>query len=386
MNDVSILFPLPSSKADLDHLLAPSAAGSQGALVPSALYASMSPITGSTLTLDGGAFQQFAAYTDLRVVALRIDPCFASLDPDPEGAGCTAQIRLIFQEVDWSQGSATAFDSALHAFYDLTRDDFLSLARALVALRQANAGGRDLGALAPHPIMVQQGLAGAMSQGVQALILQYAGENNLVRLAEFGTVNNDLEEIWNLSAFDVGTDKTVAVPSPIATLTDGDGGPVFADGLSGSADTFNPDGGPPFLSAGFSQSNDPLDAINPLDDGKPWLLSTPARQAALDALVRVENPQDNSPNTVNCSTCHVATPTEKLVAMPLFAFSDVSSALAFQPDATFVAPADTAVTFNTHGGQFNIHAFSYFGASPGINQRVVNETAAVVAYLNQLPQ
>jgi hypothetical protein len=47
---------------------------------------------------------------------------------------------------------------------------------------------------------------------------------------------------------------------------------------------------------------------------------------------------------------------------------------------TFLSPDDG------QGDVFTIHAFSYFGASPGINRRVVNETAAIVVYLNELPQ
>jgi hypothetical protein len=152
MNDVSILFPLPSSGADIDNLLAPSATGSRGTLLPSALYASMGPITGSTEDLypdvpEVGA--DYAAYDSLRVVAMRIDPCFASLDPNLDGGGCTAQIRLVFQQVIASEvatpfadaGTPIVFDSALHAFYDLSRTEFRALAQALVELRAANEDG-----------------------------------------------------------------------------------------------------------------------------------------------------------------------------------------------------------------------------------------------------
>ena len=41
-------------------------------------------------------------------------------------------------------------------------------------------------------------------------------------------------------------------------------------------------------------------------------------------------------------------------------------------------------TFATSPG-FSIHAFSYHRKFPTINQRVVNETAAIVEYLNNLP-
>jgi hypothetical protein len=43
-----------------------------------------------------------------------------------------------------------------------------------------------------------------------------------------------------------------------------------------------------------------------------------------------------------------------------------------------------AATFRAVDAPFglNIHVFSYVGTSPTISQRVVNETAAVVEYLN----
>jgi hypothetical protein len=377
MNDVSILFPLPSSAADIDNLLPPSAAGDQGELLPGALY--------TALEGDAGFPQELAAYAELRVVAMRIDPCFASLAPDPNGVGCTAQLRLVFQQVTWNPGGAFAFDSAVHAFYDLSRADFLALARALVELRIVNANGQDAGSLAPHPIMVQQGLAGAMCQGVEELVLQYAGENNLVRLAQLIPLDNELEEIWNMSAFDVGDGGTGVTPRTIPTLVTEDGGGVYLEGLGGAVRQEGPDGGPGFLFVQFNRTTS-ADDFSAVDEGDPQSVSSSARQAAFDGLVRIENPGDNSASTIDCASCHLATPTEKLVFLPLFSLDDATSPLAFQPDGASVIANDLTPTFNTNGAQFNIHAFSYFGTAPGISQRTVNETAAVVEYLNALPQ
>jgi hypothetical protein len=66
---------------------------------------------------------------------------------------------------------------------------------------------------------------------------------------------------------------------------------------------------------------------------------------------------------------------------------DRTSPLAFQPDGQSVVAAAMTPTFTTTTTPaINIHAFSYVGQAATINQRVVNETAAVVEYLNQLPQ
>jgi hypothetical protein len=390
MNDVTILFPLPASAADIDRLLAPSATGARGALLPSALYASVGLISGTTDLTDGGPpapHPTFTVYGDLRVVAMRIDPCFASFDPDPLGSGCQAQIRLVFQDVRWGDGGPGVFDSAFHAFYDLDRTQLLTLARALVALRAANQDGDVLGPLAPHPIMVRQGLSGAMSQGVEALILQSAGEQNLVRVAEasIDTVELGPTGGWSLSAFDVSGAPPVATPRPIPTLSDpADGGNVFREGIGAAyyMASFGPTTSADDFTAlwRFSGNYNGVPGVGPV--------SPSDQQAALDALVRVENPKDNSPETIDCASCHMAADTEHEVAMRLLSFDDTRSSLAFQPDGTSVAPGDMAATFSAADGPFgvNIHAFSYVGASPAISQRVVNETAAIVEYLNHLPQ
>lgn len=386
MNDVSILFPLPSTADGSSDLLAPSASGARGPLLPSALYSTVGPITGSTpfSPPDGGSFELVAAYADLRVVAMRLDPCFASLAPDPHGVGCTAQLRLILQEVrapSSGSGAPQAFDSALHVFYSLTRQELLDLGRALVALRVANANGASLGPLAPHPIMVSQGLGGAMTQGVEALILQYAGVQNLIHTAQLSSTLNELGSSWTMSAFDVANAGTTVTAFAIPTLVQ-DAGAVALQTVSSRV--ANPGS---FSGADFEPATTSADNLTPLDDGMPTALGTSQVQAAFDSLVRIENPRDDSPNTIDCASCHVVTLTEDLVAMPLFSLDDTTSALAFVPDGKTVLAADMIPTAGTGAAEsIDIHAFSYIGQSPNINQRVVNETAAVVEYLNDLPQ
>ena len=390
MNDVSILFPFPSSVADIASLLPASASGARGPLFPSALYASVGPIAGSTsLANDAGSPSFVAAYSDLYLVALRIDPCFASLAPDPHGVGCTAQIRLVFQEITY-QGGVTgvrAFDSALHVFYSLTRDEFLALARALVALRVANANGATLGPLAPHPIMVSQGLSGAMSKGVEALVLQYAGAENTTHVAQLGVIRNELGGDWSFSAFDVADGGTSATPFAIPTLEE-DGGSVSLQTVGTNLPNPELDAGPGnVFTVEFTPTTTSADDLAPLDDGTPFSLSAPARQAAFDGLVRVENPADDSAATIDCGSCHFAALTEDLLAMPDFSLVDTASSLAFVPDGKSVVAPDMATTFGTDlsTGEVNVHGFSYVLRFPNITRRVVNETASIVQYLNDLP-
>jgi hypothetical protein len=194
---------------------------------------------------------------------------------------------------------------------------------------------------------------------VQRLILAYAGEQNLVRTAQLsfrsppfgGHVDR------SLSAFDVDSAPLGVTPRAIPTLIAADDGGVFGQFI--------------FDGTGVFPSTTSADNFETTSD----------RQAALEALVRVENPRDNSPDTIDCASCHMA-PLRK----PSL-FDDTRNPMAFQPDGTNVTPSDMAATYGDFPPLFvHIHAFSYVDTAPDISQRVVNETAWVVEYLNRVPQ
>ena len=202
-----------------------SSSGAMGTLLPSKLYSKVGAISGSTLPGAGCESEPcppppvgFASYSDLRVVAMRIDPCFASLAPDPHGANCSAEIRLIFQQVLVGETGSrpSAFDSGLHVFYSLTREEILALAQALVALRMTNETDVSLGSLAPHPILVKQGLGGPFSKGVEQLILKVAGEKNLTRVAALSSTV--AFPAWGLHAVNV-TNAAEGAMSPFVIPT-----------------------------------------------------------------------------------------------------------------------------------------------------------------------
>ncbi len=389
MNDVSILFPLPQSHGEVAQLLSASACGARGQLLPSALFLNPDPITGTTGQLPPPALYDpptVASYKSLRVVAMRIDPCFGSSDADPRGEGCTAQLRLVLQEIIPDGVSVTTpFDTATHLFYELSRDEFLRLAQALVALRQANQAGVTMGPLAPHPLIVGQGLSGPMSQGVKRLILQYAGEANLVRMAQlrFGLG----AEGWSLSVRQVRDARhAVTSPLPIATLPAPDGGVTGVTNSQSVTSTQTTTTTTNQWSATVTPPTTSVDDFSPLFGGTPASLDAATQQAAFDALVRIENPADHTVNNIDCASCHLAAPTVQRVTAPLLALDDQTSAWAFRPDGQSVTADDLTPTFGgAPGDALNLHAFSYLNDAPTISQRVVNETAAIVEYLNQLP-
>jgi hypothetical protein len=107
------------------------------------------------------------------------------------------------------------------------------------------------------------------------------------------------------------------------------------------------------------------------------------RQAEFDGLTRVDSPAKNSPDTIDCASCHLATPVSQIIAQPMFSLKESDDSFAFHADGHWVLPSEMTATFDSSDtAPFNLHAFSYVDQTPAINQRVVNETAAIVAYLD----
>lgn len=179
LNDVSVLYPLPTTQAEFDGgYVAAGDHGKGGQVLPLALYTSLTNQPKSSKGNMGG--YAIMAWDDLRVVGFRIDPCFANIGPVTDASSCTNQLRLIFQPIStfaWgSNFSAQAFDGAVHAFYQLTREQLVELVHGMIAIRQKDSKTDDLGPLAVNPMLKEQGVLGDAGQAMKKLLLQYAGD------------------------------------------------------------------------------------------------------------------------------------------------------------------------------------------------------------------
>ena len=367
ISDVSILFPLPTSLAERNSgMLTAASADTAGELLPAGVYDAIGPLL---------ALSQQIVRQDLRVVAVRIDPCFAVLVPSPTGEGCEAQLRLILQpisEFPSDTGVHIAFDAGVHTFYRLTRAQVYAIKDALVALRLANSGGEYLGPLAPHPLLVAQGLPGPYGVGLRSLILSVAGASTLTRVA---TMSSTSSSFWQFRIFDVtdAANAQVAVRD-IATLPAGT--------TTHALTAFNvtaPD-------ASFSPAPASPDSFNELaSTTNAQNLTTAARATQFDGLVRTENPRLTTPETVACAPCHFTMTARTHIAEPRFGLQTSASSAAFMRDFTVLSRIDLRPMFPALGSEFNVHAFSYNGTDAAIIQRTVNESAAIVEYFVRSP-
>jgi hypothetical protein len=360
MNDLSILYPLAKTSAEFAAYITAHSPGRGGAMLPKSLFGASTPLQDMEDTLH--------------VVALRLDPCFAHLDAITDPASCSPQIRLVFQPLSFDQGHTLSTDDAVHGFYSLTEAEFSEALAAITELRAASSTGEDLGPLAVHPLLSKEGVDGPMGKGLAALIEKYAGRENCVRVAVLtalfpeGPVGSGPGgKTWGMDGYDVVDGKLVHTNIP--TLP------------KDTSDSFVQMSMKPFDLA-FNGSNTPKDGVPLLANFKAFEdASDGARTQAFDKAVQAENPNLNSPDTIDCASCHLARPARELVGAK-FGFTADGNADAFVPDATFVSDKDFAPTTTVDPTNLNLHAFSYFGSEAAINQRVINETAAILAYVN----
>lgn len=351
VHDVSVLFALPEVLGQRTSMIGADVEGKRGVLFPLDLF--------SELPLVDVLLSNEQSYGLLRVVSARFDPCFPGL-----GEACQNQIRLVMQPVTLDPGGEhlVANDAAVHLFYSVTREELEAALRHVVELRRASGIDDGSAPLGVHPALAAEGVEGRFARGFRDALLTYAGEENLVRVT-FMALEGASDE-WRFGGYDIVDGKLV--PLAIPGLTSSDQSFVNAD-RSGVS---------------FDQASVTPESTN-ADDFSIFLFPDTARAATADertaafaALLRIENPTRHSPNTVDCVTCHIAPGTRAHVEQT-YAMTALGS-----PEA-FVSPDGSEPAGSTPFGTHNLRAFGIFGFEPAISQRTVNETDAVVAYVNQ---
>jgi hypothetical protein len=214
VNDVSFLIPLPAPGHEAT-LLALSDSDGRGVLLPRALY------DGLPVLVEGTAPAEL--YARLRVVGIRVDPCFPGSTP-PAAPSCLKQLRLVAQPLHVGGEDAdfqtVSEDATVHLFNGLSDADFDEVHRGLWSLK-ALAGeltdGRPLGV---HPVLEREGLEGAYGSALRSLVLRHCGAQNLTRVAFMSVATQG--SLWRFGAFDVENGALVAAQIPrIGTTAQG---------------------------------------------------------------------------------------------------------------------------------------------------------------------
>jgi hypothetical protein len=350
LNDVTLLLPLPERAAD-PMLLSPATQARGGALLPSDLLALLPRLA------PAGEVGVEA----LRVVGLRLDPCFPAPDPVPPAA-CRPQLRLVWQPLAEGPEGATAVDAAVHTFYELSASELKALAQDVAQARDRDGVPVDGLALAVHPAVAAQGLGGAYWRSLRALVLRYAGAANLSRMT-FTTVETP-GQMWDFGGFDrVGGRTTRLTIARVGTRLQS-----FLDTATGAS-----------FRGGARPGPTGEGTLAPLlESSERERQATPARlREFADAAHASENPQRTNPDTLDCVSCHVAQAarwwlTENFPALGLD-----------QSPARFYTGLPTANPSARPDDPTSVRAFGYRGRDVAVSQRVIHESALVAEALTR---
>ena len=399
VSDVTILYPLPSARAGetVDDLLAASSEGDRGELLPPAVFDQLAALESPPMLQFDGTTKPVGApllgrragsLADLRVVGIRLDPCFGE-SANLGSANCMNTIRLTTQFATNQFGNGANPDGTvgIHLFYSLTRTEFTALAKAMLALRLKaglalqkgyqqtyRASSNDWFALGVHPSMAVEGLRGPYATGLRDLILSYAGEQNLTQVAfcvqDRGSdapgyyQSANFDNRWVFGRFEVRAGALYALEVPSLSYT----GLQWVDSRSSVSNV--PNSNPSVPSRDLVVAN-PLprttdNFMKIFNNREANFDSSPSRSSA----VNFQNPNKHTARTADCVSCHMADSALARVGQ-----------LGTDP-ASFKSPTYRLTASAT--GQAPFRMLGYNSAGQAIlNQRVVNETAIVLDYLNR---
>jgi len=358
INDVSILFPLPKQR-NVD-LLKLDDVGFGGQLLTKSVYDNVVGTLIGTITEN--------LYPKIRIVSLRIDPCFESMDLGSEK--CIKQIRIVGQPtvIDPGTANTTTLDGAIHLFYELTQNQFNQIIEGLKKLKKEVALDYSDTPLSVHPAMEAQGLEGSFYSGLKPLLLKNIGDQNLVKITFMrrGTAG----DAWEFGGYDRtknGDFKPFTIPvigienEFFSTRSMG----VLGQRLIPRESTLGAN-----IRGHFPVKFLRTSRIENLNN-EEFLLG-------LQKLLRIENPTKFNSGTVDCVSCHVAGHTLKYVEN----YSGISTENDINrfniPESVNGKLMDQTQSFPK-----SLRAFGYFLDLRAISQRTVNDSAVVVDFLNK---
>lgn len=347
LNDVSFLLPLPESgrEVSLPSVFAP---GLGGPLLPRALADALPSL------VEGQRSDEVVS--ELRVVSIRVDPCFPSAAVEPR---CLSQVRLVAQPVTVGDGGVTTRDATVHLFYTLDQAAFSQVTDRLFLLDE-RAGAQTDGPLGVHPVISAQGLEGPYFGRLWEVVLATCGAGTLSRVAVM-TVDA-AGRTWQFAAFNVVEGRLEDDTIPRLPLL--------------KVQAFQEFGSESFRNGALvpGAPNDRLDTL--LSERDMRLADPTTLRRAMSSALLVENPHRSSPKTVDCASCHVASRAR-------------SNAEAFHrniPDLPerFVSSFDLRRLDQVGDDPRALRAFGYFGARSAFSQRTINESAVVAESLERL--
>lgn len=360
LHDVSVLYPLPDMNS-WDDLLAPSRATN---LLPYDVFDKIPFLINRPNDLT---------YPTMRVVGVRIDPCFMErLGP----LRCEHQIRFIWQPLEKTDTGTTTVDASVHVFFRLENSEFFELLKKLKTLKsdyQKAAPEFRKNPLGVHPLLQKFGLKSTYANKLNKLFLN-AIENKNLRRITFMKLKG-VNDIWIFGGFETNNDQLVEMKIPRLD------GATQQDFINRMAMRPNPTK----FRGGIFPSFEPEDLFNVIAKDSFNLDGTSEEELrkTIRMIADIEHPQRSNPATVDCATCHLANTMRAWVNIN---FAQMNL------DAEYAKVSYKNENFNLSNqslnqGQTNIlRLFGYFGENPFISLRTINESAEVIRFIESMDQ
>lgn len=271
-SDVTLVYPLPPA-GEIDYLVGGSTLGKYGRLVPLSAFMQiqfpLDPRPTSKTRVVG-----MASWYNLRLVAVRLDPCAGSRGDIPD-ASCRGQVRLVFQGIHAIDAQSGGDDGAVHVLYELPRPELVLLMRDVFDLIEQE-GGSEAGPLGVHPILKRQGVWGSFARRLKPLLLLHLGEERVSRMTFFVRADMALSA-WRFGIFD--RSGTAFVPQVIATTQVMEQQLLLRLAMAGDIEGATP-----------TPTSDADDLSVLLSAKIARAVDAPVQQKAFTAALRIENP------------------------------------------------------------------------------------------------
>ncbi|MCB0341405.1 MAG: hypothetical protein H6626_09160 [Pseudobdellovibrionaceae bacterium] len=371
LNDVTFLFNIPGKEAnDLSQLLAPTAMGPKGVLLPKSIYEQVPPLVAA------GAGNETYYNKNLRVVAVRFDPCASDQ--------CEPEFRMVWQPIEKNvkTGEWEALDAAVHSFYRLSEIQREAVSHRLWSLKieSESWGVTTTGVpLNIHPALMNLNYADQFNQKLLQMLVEFCGEENLYQLTfmellvpsrwwRFGGFKKNNQKQWQ--AFEVP--RIGALTEDIFNTGFEEGSSYQVPGKAMDA-VFNvlPDDYPeediiyPIINRGDRKNNES---------------DEPIFKELFRPIERFRNPKFTNSNNLDCASCHYADAARFFSEQRFPRLKNFQVAEAFENPN----PQDFDLTNTTIAKEATriVRALGYFVDQPAINQRTINESAVSASWLN----
>lgn len=373
--DLTLLYPYPTSTSDFSSLLTASSAGAGGDLVPQDVFA-MLP------TIGNHPVERANNRAETYLVAVRAN---CSYDTSLKDRACRGQLQLVFQTTGAGAvaGGSSFMDASVHAVYPLEDARFKELLKDLLALHNTH-GGFDDTTLSVHPIMAKQGLSGQFAKDLNGLVAKYAGPSTLHKVT-FITIekpNGDSRggEVWKFGAVEEKSGKfeKLEIPGYVATTEQ------TVTSVGELAKLAESDFQMVSTPAKFPTTTDlsGLFGTGSIPDS-----SKASVEAAYDTALALENPKLRSAADSDCITCHITHARrrgELLLGLSPEGRSNYFSDGASLKGATVRSEAAVRALGWSAFAPRPSDATPSEGAARSVSQRTVNETAYTVPLANEI--